>query len=102
MLQSLNMPNHQDLIEILLQNRGIKKENWEKFLNPSYEDDLADPFLLRGMEKAVVRIFEAIEANEKIIIYSDYDSDGIPASVIMHDFFKKIGFRNFSVYIPDR
>lgn len=102
MLQSLNMPNHQDLTEILLQNRGIEKENWEKFLNPSYEDDLVDPFLLNGMEKAVVRIFEAIEANEKIIIYSDYDSDGIPASVIMHDFFKKIGFENFSVYIPDR
>jgi single-stranded-DNA-specific exonuclease len=96
------MPNHQDLIEILLQNRGIKRENWDKFLNPSYENDLSDPFLLKDMEKAVVRIFEAIEANEKIVIFSDYDSDGIPASVIMHDFFKKIGFENFSVYIPDR
>lgn len=102
MLQFLNMPNHQDLIEILLQNRGIKREDWDKFLNPSYENDLSDPFLLKDMERAVVRIFEAIEANEKIVIFSDYDSDGIPASVIMHDFFKKIGFENFSVYIPDR
>jgi single-stranded-DNA-specific exonuclease len=96
------MPNKEALIEILLQNRGIKREDWDKFLNPSYEDGLSDPFLLKDMEKAVVRIFEAIEANEKIVIYSDYDSDGIPASVIMHDFFKKIGFENFSVYIPDR
>lgn len=102
MLQFLNMPNHQDLIEILLQNRGIKREDWDKFLNPSYENDLSDPFLLKDMEKAVVRIFEAVEAKEKIVIFSDYDSDGIPASVIMYDFFKKIGFENFSVYIPDR
>ncbi len=54
------------------------------------------------MEKAAVRIFEAIEAKEKIMIYGDYDCDGIPGSVILHDFFKKIGYENFDVYIPDR
>ena len=37
-----------------------------------------------------------------MVIYSDYDCDGIPASVIMHDFFNKIGYTNFSIYIPDR
>ncbi len=96
------MPNHQDLIEILLKNRGIKKEDWEKFLNPSYDDHLSDPFLLNDMEKAVDRIFKATENNEKIVIFSDYDSDGIPASVIMNDFFKKINFENYIIYIPDR
>ncbi len=54
------------------------------------------------MEKVVVRIFESVEAKEKIVIYSDYDCDGIPAAVTMHDFFTKIGYENFSVYIPDR
>ena len=95
------MPNHDELLDILLKNRGIKEEDKEKFLNPKYED-LYDPFLLKDMEKAVVRIFEGIEAKEKIVIYSDYDCDGIPAAVIMNDFFKKIGYENYSIYIPDR
>jgi len=96
------MPNHQELLEILLKNRGIKKEDWEKFLNPSYDKHSYDPFLMKDMDKACVRIFEAVEAKEKIVIYSDYDCDGIPASVIMSDFFNKIGYKNFSIYIPDR
>jgi single-stranded-DNA-specific exonuclease len=95
------MPNHDELLDILLKNRGIKEEDKEKFLNPKYED-LYDPFLLKDMEKAVVRIFEGIEAKEKIVIYSDYDCDGIPAAVIMNDFFRKIGYENFTIYIPDR
>jgi single-stranded-DNA-specific exonuclease len=95
------MPNHDELLDILLKNRGIKEEDKEKFLNPKYED-LYDPYLLKDMERAVVRIFEAIEAKEKIIVYSDYDCDGIPAAVIMSDFFNKIGYENFVIYIPDR
>ena len=54
------------------------------------------------MEKSVERIFKSIEAKEKIVIYSDYDCDGIPAAVMLHDFFKKISYENFSIYIPDR
>jgi len=96
------MPNETELLDLLLKNRGITKENREKFLNPSYEDGLYDPYKMLDMEKAVVRIFEATEAKEKIVIYSDYDCDGIPASVIMHDFFNKIGYTNFVIYIPDR
>lgn len=95
------MPNHTELLELLLKNRGIKPEDQEKFLNPLYEY-LYDPFLMKDMERVVVRIFESIEANEKIVIYSDYDCDGIPAAVIMNDFFNKIGYKNFSIYIPDR
>lgn len=96
------MPNHRELLELLLKNRGIDEKDWDKFLNPSYVSGLHDPYKLKDMERAVVRIFEAIEAKEKIVIYSDYDCDGIPAAVIIHDFFKKIGYENFSVYIPDR
>ena len=96
------MPNHIELLDLLLTNRGISPEDRERFLNPSYEEHLYDPFKMRDMERACVRIFEAIEAKEKILIYSDYDCDGIPASVIMHDFFEKIGYENYSIYIPDR
>jgi len=96
------MPNEIELLDLLLSNRGIKEEDREKFLNPSYYEHLYDPFLMLGMERACVRIFEAIEVKEKIVIYSDYDCDGIPAGVIMHDFFHKINYDNFKVYIPDR
>lgn len=96
------MPNAEELLDILLKNRGITPENRERFLNPSYEEHLYDPFLMKNMERACVRIFEAIEAKEKIVVYSDYDCDGIPAAVIMHDFFTKIGYTNFYIYIPDR
>ena len=48
----------------------MTEENKEDFLNPLYEK-LYDPYFLKGMEQAVVRIFEAIEGKEKIIIYSD-------------------------------
>jgi len=96
------MPNEIELLDLLLKNRGIKEEDREKFLNPSYEKGLYDSYLMKDMEKAVVRIFEALEAKEKILIYSDYDCDGIPAAVIINDFFHKIGYENFSIYIPDR
>ena len=90
-----------DFIDNLLFYRGIKtaKEK-QKFLNPDYENHTHDPFLLKDAEKAAKRIIKAIENNEKIVIYSDYDADGIPAGVIFHDFFKKIGFANFINYIP--
>ncbi len=96
------MPNAEELLDILLKNRGITPEQKERFLNPSYEEHLYDPFLMKNMERVVVRIFEAVEAKEKIVVYSDYDCDGIPAAVIMHDFFTKIGYKNFYIYIPDR
>lgn len=96
------MPNHTELLDLLLLNRGISILDQDSFLNPSYEKHLYDPFLMKDMERAVVRIFEVIGAQEKILIYSDYDCDGIPSAVIMHDFFNKIGYNNFSIYIPDR
>ena len=97
------MPHITELQNLLLENRGLKTdEEKKKFLNPDFERDMHDPYLMKDMEKAVVRIFEAMEAKEKIVIYGDYDCDGIPGSVILHDLFKKIGYENFSVYIPDR
>ena len=108
------MEKYSELLQALLKNRGITDEKKaDIFLNPDYGRDLHDPFLLRDMEKACVRIFEAIEAKEKIVIYADYDCDGIPGAVILCDLFKKLGLKvpGFSqvldtcevgVYIPDR
>ncbi|MFA6397432.1 MAG: single-stranded-DNA-specific exonuclease RecJ [Candidatus Paceibacterota bacterium] len=92
-----------ELVKRLLFNRGIiTKEESEKFLNPSYENDLHDPFLMLGMERAVQRIMLAIKQNEKIVVFGDYDSDGIPGCVIFNDFFKKIKYENYEIYIPHR
>lgn len=91
------------LLQTLLKNRGITNpEEAERFLKPDYERDLYDPFLLPDMDKAVERILQAIEKKEKIVIYSDYDADGIPGGVILHDFLEKIGHENFANYIPHR
>ncbi|MEI6580734.1 MAG: single-stranded-DNA-specific exonuclease RecJ [bacterium] len=97
------MEKYGELLKTLLKNRGIGKEkDAEIFLNPNYERDFHDPFLMRDMERACVRLFKAIEKKEKIIIYADYDCDGIPGAVILHDLFEKIGFKNYEVYIPQR
>jgi len=97
------MKNFSELLQTLLQKRGILNiEDADIFLNPNYERDFKDPFLMRDMEKSCVRVFEAIEANEKIIIYADYDCDGIPGAVILQNLFKKINFKNYEVYIPER
>ena len=92
-----------DLIRRILFYRGIKtKEEAEKFLSPDYKKHLYDPFGMSGMEAAVERILKAIKDKEKIVIFGDYDADGVCASVIFYDFFKKIGFENFHIHIPDR
>jgi len=87
----------------LLITRGYTTlEAVERFLKPSYDDHTHDPLSIMGMGKAVERILKAIKNKEKITIYSDYDHDGIPGGVILHDFFKKIGYSNFTNYIPHR
>lgn len=92
-----------DLEEHLLFYRGIKtKEKAENFFHLDYNRDLADPFLFSSMAQITERVLRAIEAKEKIIVFGDYDADGICASAIFYDFFKKIGFENFEVYIPSR
>ena len=100
-LKELN--SYDSFTQILLANRGITTaEEADKFLNPDYERDSHDPFLILNMEKAVSRVLEAVDKEEKIVVFGDYDCDGIPGSVILHDFFEKIEYKNFSNYIPHR
>lgn len=97
------MQKYGELLRTLLKKRDIVDEiNADIFLNPEYKRDLHNPFLMRDMEKACVRLFEAIEAKEKIVIYADYDCDGIPGAVIFSDLFKTINYKNYEVYIPQR
>ncbi len=93
----------EDLLNQLLLARGLETpEQREQFLQPSYARDIADPFLLSGMEQAVARVLQAIKNTEKIIIFADYDADGVPGAAVLAEFFRKIKFSNFEVYIPNR
>lgn len=92
-----------DLVARLLSRRGITlSEDIEKFLTPNYERDTHHHSLLEGVERAVARVFSAMQSNEHIAVYADFDCDGIPGAAILADFFKKIQYSNIEVYIPHR
>ena len=86
----------------LLVQRGIETEEdaW-RFFNPKLEN-LHDPFLMKGMDRAVRRIDEAIERQEPIMVYGDYDVDGTTAVALVYSFLRKLGHPALLFYIPDR
>lgn len=89
------------LLATILVNRNIiNKEEIRKFLEPTRED-FHDPFLLPDMEIAVDRIIEAIEKKEKVVIYGDYDVDGITSISVLELFLKQRGVTVAS-HIPNR
>jgi single-stranded-DNA-specific exonuclease len=88
------------LSAILLQ-RGIKDfTSAKQFFRPTL-DDLHDPFLMKDMDKAVKRLKAALDGEEKILIYGDYDVDGTTAVSLVYSYLKKF-YPNCEVYIPDR
>ncbi|HBF76535.1 MAG TPA: single-stranded-DNA-specific exonuclease RecJ [Clostridiaceae bacterium] len=90
-----------ELISSLLHLRGIVNEkDVESFLHPSL-DKLYNPFLLKDMDRAVKRIDDAIKGRQKVVIYGDYDADGITSTSILYTAFKRLGV-DISYYIPDR
>ena len=85
----------------LLFERGIRdQESLKKFLEPSLED-LHDPYLLHDMDKAVERIRQAIEEGENILIYGDYDADGMTSASIVKESLEQLG-AECRVYLPNR
>ena len=85
----------------LLFERGIQdQESLKKFLEPSLED-LYDPYLLHDMGKAVERIRRAIEDGENILIYGDYDADGMTSASIIKESLEQLG-AECRVYLPNR
>lgn len=91
-----------DIFSEILKNRGLDNlEKREAFLNPSY-DAKHDPFLLPDMQEAVDRLVKARHAQEKIAIYGDYDIDGLTATTILLEAFKRFGFEHVETFIPNR
>lgn len=82
-------------------NRGITEDkDIEVFLNPT-RDDFHDPNLLPDIEKAIKRITQAKENNEKVVIYGDYDVDGITSITVLKKFLDSLNM-NVDYYIPNR
>ncbi|MDB5228902.1 MAG: recJ [Bacteroidota bacterium] len=85
----------------LLVLRGVKTfEEARNFFRPSL-DSLHDPFLMKDMDVAILRIENALANNERILIYGDYDVDGTTAVSLVYSFFKEI-YKDVAYYIPDR
>lgn len=93
--------NLNKLLATILSNRGIiEEEQIRKFLNPK-RSDFYDPYEMPDMKIAVDRIIKAIENKEKIIIYGDYDVDGITSVTVLKSFIEERGIKA-SEYIPNR
>ena len=91
------------LFERILTARGLTTQAARQaFLQPDYTAVKHDPFLLPDMEKAVARLKQAREQGEKIVIYGDYDIDGLSATALLLDAFGKFGFEDVDAFIPNR
>ena len=91
------------LFEQILTARGlVTRAARQAFLQPDYMAVKHDPFLLPDMKKAVARLKQAREQGEKIVIYGDYDIDGLSATALLLDAFGKFGFEDFDAFIPNR
>ncbi len=90
-----------DTVATLLLQRGIDTyEAAKTFFRPSF-NDLHNPYLMKDMDKAVSRIEAAIENNENILVYGDYDVDGTTSVALMSSYLKT-KTENVATYIPDR
>lgn len=96
--QAINVNSY--LTAILIQ-RGITDFDGAKnFFRPSLEQ-LHNPFLMKGMESAVTRLKRAIDSQEKILIYGDYDVDGTTSVALVYSYLRKF-YSLCEIYIPDR
>jgi single-stranded-DNA-specific exonuclease len=89
------------LVARILLNRGlVEHDDVLAFLDPSLEK-LRPPFGLPDLEKAAARLGEAVRQGEKVIVYGDYDVDGLTSTCLLHDFLQELGLPCLT-YIPDR
>ncbi len=96
--QRLGLP---EIVGRLLASRGITPESAEDFLHPSLKRALPDPSHLRDMDAAVDRIAAALDAEEPMAVFGDYDVDGATSAALLHRYFAALGVR-VRLYVPDR
>ena len=103
LVQKVAQENHlSELIATILVNREVtEKKDVEIFLNPT-RNDFHDPYLMPDMKQAIDRIEIAIQKNEKMMIYGDYDVDGVTSITVLKKFLADRGMTNVGYYIPKR
>lgn len=91
------------LFERILAARGLNDVSARQaFLSPDYAATKYNPFLLSEMDKAVARLVLARQHQEKVVIYGDYDIDGLSATALLLDAFHSFGFQHLDAFIPNR
>lgn len=85
------------IFDQLLEVRGFSRG----FLRPKYEEAI-DPFLLPDMKKAIERVRKAVDRGEKVLIYGDYDVDGVTASTVLYDTLILAGVKEVEIMLPNR
>lgn len=97
------LPGYNPVILQLLYDRGLDThKKVDEFLNPDYTQDIHDPFLFNNMQIAVDRINKAIKNKEKILVYGDYDADGVTSSALLVKALEKLKANDVNIYIPHR
>lgn len=95
-------PELPPIVTQLLFSRNLQTQSAvDEFLLPDYSQDIHDPFLFKDMTKACQRIYQAIEKEELITVYADYDADGVSSAVILNSVLTDLGAK-VNVYLPHR
>lgn len=98
---STNSAPGDDLVTQLLMSRGVVREDLERQRRPTLRDFLPDPSIFRDMDRAAIRLSDAILSNEQITIYGDYDVDGATSAALLIVLLRDLGIQARH-YIPDR
>ncbi|MBQ3379365.1 MAG: single-stranded-DNA-specific exonuclease RecJ [Clostridia bacterium] len=98
---ALSSLSQNELVKILLINRGITNADEAHSFIDAGEDLWNDPFLLKDMDAACARILKAISAHEKIAVYGDYDVDGVTSTAVLINYLTDLGIET-EYYIPQR
>lgn len=95
-------PEINGIVLQLLYNRGVRtQQQIDEFLHPDYGEDVHDPYRFSQMGRAVDRVMAAVAGREKILIYGDYDADGVGGAVVLVSALEALGVKP-GVYLPFR
>lgn len=98
---AVNIQDTSGVAEKILSARGLDDSSIQEFINPDFNNHLGSPFDIPGMKKAVTNIKKALKSENKIVIYGDYDIDGISAASLLYDYLIACGSKP-DIFIPDR
>jgi len=98
---TFSLPLNSKVSQLLFSRGFVLEEDISKFINPDYETDSPSPFLFHDMKKVMERIALARDEKQQVVIFGDYDADGITSSAILKETFDLLGLNSY-VYIPNK